>query len=242
MKHFCMSPLFLFLLCLLSFPGEGVKSGEDDEQVNRPSKKRKGKSLPSKGALSTRDRHACSWDITGEAELTLQLSCSYPGGSYWCKYTGRPQSCPTYSTKAGQYWKQAIGRVKRKKHACAGDKTLKTRICKKAPAESQLKLKEKSLDPSKREDKVLLKGAGHKKGSVQVPTEKATVLDQADSTEKPFKKGKRFKASDSMNSEEPRTLSEMNADNPELQDALSQTYCAEKWHSLCAFFVNLWNG
>uniref|UniRef100_A0A8C5NWI2 Uncharacterized protein n=1 Tax=Jaculus jaculus TaxID=51337 RepID=A0A8C5NWI2_JACJA len=33
--------------------------------------------------------------------------------------------------------------------------------------------------------------------------------------------------------------------NPDGLDAnarLTETYCAEKWHSLCNFFVNFWNG
>ncbi|XP_067858859.1 fibroblast growth factor-binding protein 2-like [Heptranchias perlo] len=242
MKLFCVIPLLVFLLCLVLSPGEGAKSGDGNEQVNRASKKRKGKSLPTKGALTTKDSHACSWNITGEEELTLQVGCNYQGGSYWCKYTGRPQTCPTYNTKAGQYWKQVIGKVKRKKHACEGDKTLKTRICKKGPTESQLKLKEKSLDPSKRGEKVYLKGTGRKKGSVKVPTEKTTASDQADTTEKPFKNKKNSKAPESMKSEEPTTITEMNDDDPELQEELSRAYCAEKWHSLCSFFVNLWNG
>ncbi|XP_067909428.1 fibroblast growth factor-binding protein 2-like [Heterodontus francisci] len=239
MKLFWVISLFLFVLCLISLPGEGAKSGDANEQVNRPNKKRKGKSLPTNGTLSTKDSHACSWDITGEEEITLQVSCSSQGGSYWCKYTGRPQTCPTYNIKASQYWKQVLGKVKRKKHACEGEKTLKTRICKKGPTESQLKLKEKSLDPSKGQGKVSLKKTGRKKEFVKVPT----VLDQVDSTVKPFKKNRaNSKASESMKSEEPSTLSEMNDDNPEFQEELSRAYCAEKWHSLCSFFVNLWNG
>ncbi|XP_078421381.1 fibroblast growth factor-binding protein 2 [Cetorhinus maximus] len=243
MKPLWVLPLFLFLLCFISPPGEGAKSGDDNEQVNRPSKRRKGKSLPTKGALTTKESHSCSWDITGEEELTLQVSCSYQGGSYWCKYSGRPQTCPTYNTKASQYWKQVIGKVKRKKHACEGDKTLKTRICKKGPTESQLKLKEKSLDPDKRVDKVYYKGTGRKKELMKELTQNSTVLDQVDSTENPLKKNrKKSKASESTKSKEPSALSEMNNDNPEFQEELSQVYCAEKWHSLCSFFVSLWNG
>ncbi|XP_051883567.1 fibroblast growth factor-binding protein 2-like [Pristis pectinata] len=243
MKLLCVPFLFLFLLCLTFSPGEGAKSGDSNEQLNRPSKKRKGKSLPTGGALTTKDNHACSWNVTGEGELTLQISCSYQGGSYWCNYTGRPQSCPTYNTKAAQYWKQAIGKVKRKKHACEGDKTLKTRICKKAPTESQMKLKGKSWNPSKREDKVYSKSAGRKKALGKVPAEKALALVRVNSTETLFEKKRgKSKASESTKSDGQSALGEMSDDDPEFQEELSHTYCAEKWHSLCSFFVNLWNG
>ncbi|GCB62761.1 fibroblast growth factor-binding protein 3-like [Scyliorhinus torazame] len=236
--------MFLFLLTFISLPGEGAKTGDDSEQANRPSKKRRGKSFPTKGALTTKESHACSWAVTGgQEEVTLRVNCSYQGGSYWCSYTGRPQSCLTYSTNAGQYWKQVIGRVKRKKHACEGDKTLKTRICKRGAAESQLKLKDKSLEPSRRGHKVYNKGPGRKKEFTKGLPQNGTVLQQVDSPQKPSKKSrKRAKAPQPERSEEPSTSSEMNNANPEFQEELSQVYCAEKWHSLCSFFVSLWNG
>ncbi|XP_078080532.1 fibroblast growth factor-binding protein 3-like [Mustelus asterias] len=242
MKLIWVMALCLSLLSLLSVPGEGASSGGDYQQLNRPSKKRKGKSLPTKGSLTTKGSHACSWDITGgeeEEEVTLRVSCSdQAGGSYWCQYAGSPQSCPTYSGKAAQYWKQVIGKVKRKKHACEGDATLKTRICKRGPAGSQLTRKDKNSEPGKRGDT-----AYYKKELANEAAQNSTVLGQVDSTQRVSKKGrKRSRASGSEKREKQGTLREMNNDNPQFEEDPSQAYCAEKWQSLCSFFVSLWNG
>ncbi|XP_062927252.1 fibroblast growth factor-binding protein 2-like [Mobula hypostoma] len=243
MKFMCIVSLFLFLLCLTFSPGEGAKSADGSELLNRLSKKRKGKLLATKGALTTKDDHACTWNVTGEEELVLQISCSYQGGSYSCNYTGRPQSCPTYNSKAFQYWKQVISKVKKKKHACEGDKSLKARVCKKAPTESQMKLQAKSWDTRKRRDKVHLKGAGRRRALGKVATENAFASESVNSTETRSEKNwGKSGAPESSKSEDPNTLGEMRDDDPEVQEELSRAYCAEKWHSLCSFFVNLWNG
>ncbi|XP_007894882.1 fibroblast growth factor-binding protein 3 [Callorhinchus milii] len=238
MKLFHTITLLLLLLCLFPFPGEGAKGEEDGkEHVDRRSKK-KSKSLPTKGKLTTKDSHVCSWEIAGDEELTLLVNCSHQGNNYWCKYTGRPQICPQYTAKAGQYWKQVIGKVKRKKHACEGDKTLKNRICKTGSTESQMKLTAKSSETGKRGDR----GIARKKASAKVPPGKRNLLDQGDTTEKPLKNKRKPKAGNSPKKEAPTPADEVNDENSELQEELSQVYCAEQWHSLCSFFVTLWNG
>nr|XP_042141324.1 fibroblast growth factor-binding protein 3 [Peromyscus maniculatus bairdii] len=41
---------------------------------------------------------------------------------------------------------------------------------------------------------------------------------------------------------EPPTVAELQPDGLDQNAELTETYCAEKWHSLCNFFVNFWNG
>ncbi|XP_072883544.1 fibroblast growth factor-binding protein 2-like [Hemitrygon akajei] len=240
MKFMCVVALLLFLLCFTFSPGEGAKGGDSSELLNRLSKKRKGKLLATKGALTTKDDHACTWNVTGDEELVLQISCRYQGGNYSCNYTGRPQSCPTYNSKAFQYWKQVVSKVKRKKHACEGDKILKARVCKKAPTESQMKLQAKSWDTSKRRAKLHLKDAGRKRA---LGKQNAFASESVNSTDTQSEKNwGRSGAPESSKSEDPSALGEMRDDDPDFQEQLSRAYCAEKWHSLCSFFVNLWNG
>lgn len=63
---------------------------------------------------------------------------------YWCRYAGRPQLCSSYSLQSSQYWKQLVGKLKKRLNACEGQKVLKARSCKKAPAEAHMKLAQHS--------------------------------------------------------------------------------------------------
>ncbi|XP_048407275.1 fibroblast growth factor-binding protein 3-like [Stegostoma tigrinum] len=236
MRCFWELTRFLLVSYLICCPGEGAKGRDGNEQASRPRRKGKGKMLPNKGVLTTREGHECSWEVQGQEESTLQLNCTDQGNSYVCQYNGTPRSCLAYSSRAAQYWKQVLSKVKRKKHACQGDATLKARVCKQGPPESQLKLKGKSPEPGRRKEKARFRGTGRLK-------EQRAGLGQPEPTLKTRKKtSSKSKASDSVRGEEPSSLSEMNNDHPDLQGDLSQVYCARKWHSLCSFFVGLWNG
>lgn len=72
---------------------------------------------------------------------------------YWCRYAGRPQLCPSYSLRSSQYWKQLVGKLKKRLNACEGEKVLKARTCKKAPAEAHMKLAQHSGGKKKEEKK-----------------------------------------------------------------------------------------
>lgn len=72
---------------------------------------------------------------------------------YWCRYAGRPQLCPSYSLQSSQYWKQLVGKLKKRLNACEGQKVLKARTCKKAPAEAHMKLAQHSGGKKTEEEK-----------------------------------------------------------------------------------------
>ncbi|EGW00751.1 Fibroblast growth factor-binding protein 3 [Cricetulus griseus] len=40
----------------------------------------------------------------------------------------------------------------------------------------------------------------------------------------------------------PSAVAGLQPDGLDQNAELTETYCAEKWHSLCNFFVNFWNG
>ncbi|XP_060698355.1 fibroblast growth factor-binding protein 3 [Hemiscyllium ocellatum] len=228
MRCFWELAVLLLVLYLIYPPGAGAKGGDGKEQVSRPRRKGKGKPVPSKGALTTRQGHECSWEVQGQEELTLQLSCTHQGRSYWCQYSGVPHSCLTYNSRAAQYWKQVLSKVKKKRHACQGDSTLKAKVCKQGPPESQLRLQGEGQGRRR------LSGSARQKEPPSASPERAVPTPRARGTA-----GDKPKGWDPAGSQ---ALSEMNDDRPGLHGDLAQVYCTEKWHSLCSFFVGLWNG
>lgn len=76
--------------------------------------------------------------------VVWSCDCSSSSSRYWCRYAGRPELCPAYSLKSSQYWKQLVGKLKKRLNACEGEKVLKARTCKKAPAEAHMKLAQRS--------------------------------------------------------------------------------------------------
>uniref|UniRef100_A0A8C3RS59 Fibroblast growth factor binding protein 3 n=1 Tax=Chelydra serpentina TaxID=8475 RepID=A0A8C3RS59_CHESE len=77
-------------------------------------------------------QQACSWQLVrGEEATDLQLSCQAPGegGSEGlrCVYRGQPERCAAYSAKSRQYWKQILGKLRRKRHPCLDSSPLKAR-------------------------------------------------------------------------------------------------------------------
>lgn len=65
---------------------------------------------------------------------------------YWCRYAGKPDLCQVYGAKSSQYWKQLVGKLKKRQNACEGEKVLKAKTCKKATAEAHMKLAQHSGD------------------------------------------------------------------------------------------------
>lgn len=65
---------------------------------------------------------------------------------YWCRYAGKPDLCQVYGLKSSLYWKQLVGKLKKRRNACEGQKVLKAKSCKKAPTEAHMKLVQHSGD------------------------------------------------------------------------------------------------
>ncbi|XP_037255981.1 fibroblast growth factor-binding protein 3 [Falco biarmicus] len=146
-----------------------------------------GREAAQAGRFSTPERHRCRWELRWAAGASeLRLSCWPPAGggaARSCAYRGEPRRCPAYGARSRQYWRQVLGRLRRRRHPCAPGGPLSARLCGpgRAPPEAQLRL---------------LPGPGA--------------------------------------SPPPATA------GPGQHPA--ETYCAERWHSLCSFFVGFWEG
>ncbi|XP_074764484.1 fibroblast growth factor-binding protein 3 [Athene noctua] len=166
-------PLALLALALAALGAAGSGSG--------------GEAAAQAGRFSTPERHRCSWELRSAAGASeLWLSCRPPAGggaARSCAYRGEPRRCPAYGARSRQYWRQIVGRLRRRRHPCARGGPLSARLCGpgRAPPEAQLRL---------------LPGPG--------PAPPAASAEPA---------------------AEP-----------------AEAYCAERWHSLCSFFVGFWEG
>ncbi|XP_065699663.1 fibroblast growth factor-binding protein 3 [Patagioenas fasciata] len=139
------------------------------------------------GRFSTPEQHRCSWELRSEAGASeLRLSCRPPAGGgagRSCVYRGEPRRCPAYDARSRQYWRQILGKLRRRRHPCAQGGPLSARLCGpgRAPPEAHLRLL-------------------------------------------------------------PAPGSSPTAAAPEPTGDPAETYCAERWHSLCSFFVGFFEG
>ncbi|KAM6066752.1 fibroblast growth factor-binding protein 3 [Chlamydotis macqueenii] len=127
-------PLALLALAVLGVPATGGAGREA--------------AAAQAGRFSTPDRHRCSWELRSAAAgaSELRLSCRPPAGgraARSCAYRGEPRRCPAYGAHSRQYWRQVLGRLRRRRpHPCAQGGPLSTRLCGpgRAPPEAQLRL------------------------------------------------------------------------------------------------------
>ncbi|KAM6092030.1 fibroblast growth factor-binding protein 3 [Theristicus caerulescens] len=169
-------PLALLALAALAAAATAGGAGREAEEAEAQA-----------GRFSTPEQHRCSWELRSAAGASeLRLSCRPPAGggaARSCAYRGEPRRCPAYGGRSRQYWRQILGRLRRRRHPCARGGPLSARLCGpgRAPPEAQLRL---------------LPGPGP---SAAVATAEPT-------------------------------------------GEAAQSYCAERWHSLCSFFVGFWEG
>ncbi|KAG5831454.1 hypothetical protein ANANG_G00303890 [Anguilla anguilla] len=223
-----LSALLFLLLLLLCGPPRGRRRRRraDETQAARRGRNR---AVPGSGELTSKEGHRCAWETTGEGAVSLLVSCSYGELAYQCRYAGQPDLCPAYAARSSQYWKQVVGKLKKRRNVCDGEKVLKTRVCKKAPAESHMRLAEEeraeeaTQAQAKEEKKKRGKGGGEKKAAgsegagkeEEKPAAAAAALDGV-------------------------AFGEVNDGSMETEPA--ETYCAEGWQSFCSFFVKFVDG
>ncbi|XP_075280411.1 fibroblast growth factor-binding protein 3 [Opisthocomus hoazin] len=154
-----------------------------------------GREAAAAGRFSTPERHRCSWELRSAAAgaSELRVSCRPPAGggaARSCVYRGEPRRCPAYDARSRRYWRQILGRLRRRRDPCARGGPLSARLCGpgRAPPEARLRL---------------LPGPGPEPAPPAATAEPAA----AEPTEGP-----------------------------------AHAYCAERWHSLCSFFVGFWEG
>ncbi|XP_075697526.1 LOW QUALITY PROTEIN: fibroblast growth factor-binding protein 3 [Rhinoderma darwinii] len=236
---------FIFLVHCLSILQ--LVYGKNDKPA---SKKGETQAFLRSGQFSTKHKHECSWEIVGDGTVNLSVICNVPdSSSYNCTYEGEPQKCPLYATKAKQYWKQILGKFKKMKNVCE-DNTMKSRLCKKTEAvESQLS----KLGGDMVVDKAKTKGNGRIKEPGKDQEGRARGPEGNENVGAEKRSGTKKKKPDTKVNLKPQpstspfgldltTVREVNDDIVELNENLAETYCADKWHSVCSFFVNFWNG
>ncbi|XP_034754046.1 fibroblast growth factor-binding protein 2 [Etheostoma cragini] len=234
--------VFVLLLCLPVLaeakrqPGEGkADKPRQPPPSPAPAKRPRNRSVPGSGELSTKEGHRCTWQTSGEGLVSLLVNCSTETlgepQRYWCRYAGKPDQCPAYGVKSSQYWKQLVGKLKKRQNACEGEKVLKAKTCKKAPAEAHMKLGQRSEQEERKGAKEGSKKRGPEasKGSDAGKAERRKKKEEEDEEEK--KKKKR----------EERTVFE-DEEGVVNDMAPAQSYCSEGWHSVCSFFVKFFEG
>ncbi|XP_055029171.1 fibroblast growth factor-binding protein 1 [Misgurnus anguillicaudatus] len=223
---FILSHLFL----LLSFseakkkskPASDAVTGSDSAAV---------KALLGSGQLSTKDGHRCTWEtLERGTNVVLQVSCSVPGeeglkSPYTCEFAGKPQECSVYNTQSSQYWKQVVSKLKKRNNACEGEKVLKTRLCKKAPSASHMKLTERSGEQTTTPMSEGVKGESKRKTEVPARRSKDAKKEKEREVKKEEDKGFGDVADDGYQDTEPY-----------------MSYCGEGWSSVCNFFVKFFDG
>lgn len=253
-------PLVLLLLsCLENTTGRKEKENSGQVKPSSP--------WAHSGQFYTREKHLCSWQLISEEDATgLQLSCHQPGGDsrkeQQCVYWGQPELCAAYSSKGRQFWKQILGKLRRKRHPCQDSSPLQSRLCssKKGALEAQLRLVSSTSSTeapvtTEAAAKGRSKGKGHPKDSPkpqkspQAPRDRVISSPaKVDALDKRSKGGKRKGTTSSsvapvqLVSQQPTVAMEGNEAPTELNASVAEAYCEEKWHSLCNFFVNFWNG
>ncbi|XP_042315217.1 fibroblast growth factor-binding protein 3 [Sceloporus undulatus] len=252
-----MLPLILlFLSCLEGSSGKKSKESSEKVQPSFP--------WAQSGQFSTSNKHLCTWQLVFEEGASeLQLTCHSPGedGSrdQQCVYRGQPERCAAYSSKGRQFWKQILGKLRKKQHPCQETSPLKSRLCsgKKGGSEAQLHLVVTTLSTdapvtTEGTTKGKPKGKGRSKDP---PALQKASRDRGQGSpvksDAPDKRNKGGRRKGSPNSSVAPTQTppwqltavvEGSEQPTELNADVVEAYCEEKWHSLCNFFVNFWNG
>lgn len=114
----------------------------------KKTKKQKSGEDKNSGELSTKNGDRCTWQTReGKNNMVLQLKCStsseeagLESTKYECQFTGKPNECPAYGDKPAEYWKQVLGKLKKRPSACEGGRVLKAAMCRNAPGSAHMKL------------------------------------------------------------------------------------------------------
>ncbi|KAM7385203.1 hypothetical protein PAMP_001298 [Pampus punctatissimus] len=237
-----LSCSFLFLLLLLCLPilaeakrqpGQGKPDKPRQPPPSpQPAKRPKNRSVPGSGQLTTKEGHRCTWQTSGEGLVSLLVNCSTETlgeqQRYWCRYAGKPDLCQAYGLKSSQYWKQLVGKLKKRQNACGGEKVLKAKTCKKAPAEAHMKLAQRSDEEEKKGGKE----GGKKRGPLAGKNSEGGKADRRKKKEEEDEEQKK-KREERTGFEQEGVLNDMEP---------VQSYCSEGWNSVCSFFVKFFEG
>ncbi|KAM6183375.1 fibroblast growth factor-binding protein 3 [Erethizon dorsatum] len=233
-----LSLLLLLAGCLLA------AAARDKAAAGSAAQRAPGPGSGSSGRFVSPEQHACSWQLLlptpgAAAGGEVGLRCRGPDGArHECAYRGEPERCAAYGARRAHYWKQVLGALRRKRRPCHDPAPLRARLCAgKKGHGAELRLvphAAPSHGPAAHdfpeEPRLRARSRGWPQSSL--PKEKTS--------EKKTKGGKRKAASDP--GEERPMGTGPDPDGLDGNSELTETYCAEKWHSVCNFFVNFWNG
>ncbi|XP_045423771.1 fibroblast growth factor-binding protein 3 [Lemur catta] len=206
----------------------------------------------SSGRFNSPEQHACSWQLLlpapgAAAGSELALSCRGPDGArQQCAYRGEPERCAAYAARSSRYWKQVLGGLRKKRRPCQDPSPLQARLCAgKKGHGAELRLVSRASPPAHPtaagfpgEPKSRARSRGRPREHAGGPVPSARPKGKP--SERKTKGGKR-KAASHPHEERPMGTGPY-PDGLDENAELTETYCAEKWHSLCNFFVNFWNG
>ncbi|XP_017353698.1 fibroblast growth factor-binding protein 3 [Cebus imitator] len=253
-----LSPSLLLLLLLLLSGCHFAAARREKGAAGNVVEPVPGPAGGSSGRFLSPEQHACSWQLLlpapgATAGSELALRCQSPHGArHWCAYRGEPERCAAYAARRSHFWNQVLGRLRKKRRPCHDPAPLQARFCAgKKGHGAELQLEPRAFPPAR---PTAAGFAGKPKpgaGSRGRPRERApgaaarTPLPQSappkgKPSEKNTKGGNR-KAASVPDEERPLGT----GPDPNRLDGnavLTETYCAERWHSLCNFFVNFWNG
>ncbi|XP_054975481.1 fibroblast growth factor-binding protein 3 [Sorex araneus] len=201
---------------------------------------------PSRGRFVSPERHACSWQLLlpapGPAELALH--CRGPDGAHQvCAYRGAPERCAAYAARRALYWKQVLGALRRRRRPCHDPAPLRARLCAGGKGQgAELRLWPAASPPAgfSPEPKARARSRGRPRKAPPERAEGAPPPRPREKLPRPTQGGKKKVASEPEDDRARGTRADPDGLDENAQ--LAETYCAEKWHSLCDFFVNFWNG
>uniref|UniRef100_A0A670ZIY9 Fibroblast growth factor binding protein 3 n=1 Tax=Pseudonaja textilis TaxID=8673 RepID=A0A670ZIY9_PSETE len=180
-----------------------------------------------------------------------------------CIYRGQPELCAAYSAKGRQFWKQILGKLRRKHHPCQDTSPLKSRLCssKKETPEAQLHLVQTTPSTDvpvvtasatqgsprgKSHDKNLLASQGspqaHQDRIITKPAKNGALKKQKKAGKRKGNPNSPAAPTHPAHRQPTTAVVEGTVRPTELNADVVDAYCEEKWHSLCNFFVNFWNG
>ncbi|KAL1787759.1 fibroblast growth factor-binding protein 3 [Sigmodon hispidus] len=236
-----LSSLRLLLLlgcCLLAAAGKEKGAAREAAPASGPTG-------GSSGRFVSSEQHACSWQLLVPAPGTqaggeLALRCQAPGGDrLHCVYRGHPERCAASGIRRSHYWRRLLGALRRKPHPCLDPKPLPPRLCARKKAGAQLHPPARPTLYAQPAEQPI-----HKARS-RAPPRQLVRSPSSPPQEKPSRAktsaGGR-KAGWERVPEPPAVAGLQPEDGLDQNAELTETYCTEKWHSLCNFFVNFWNG
>ncbi|XP_036903308.1 fibroblast growth factor-binding protein 3 [Sturnira hondurensis] len=252
-------PLLLLLLQLLLLGGSLLAAaGRDEGAAGGAAESAWGLVGGSSGRFISPEHQACSWQLLLSAPgpavgSELSLRCRGPDGErHQCAYRGEPGRCAAYAARGSHYWKQVLGGLRKKRRPCQDPAPLKARLCAgKKGHGAELRLVPRASPPAgptaaglPRDPKPRVRSRGGPREPAIGPPARVPPPSSTRSKRKPSEKktkgGWRKAVSDP---DEERLLGTgRDPDGLDENAKLTETYCAEKWHSLCNFFVSFWNG